>query len=113
MARRRVIVEEFLERRTAETGTHECREGNGDRPARQQNDAGHGQRRDVFDLVAELGAQDLLWSPGGFVRDSQRIVRCQDREVATLKPGGKKRRNRVAEMLPVGKRGDCLADDRK
>src|SRR5208282_3965706 len=113
VTRCRGIVEQLLQCRAAEAGADECCDDNGDRPARQHDDAGHGQRRDVFEVVAEPGSQDFLWRPGGFVRDRERIVGGQDREVAPVELGGEQRRNGVTEMLPVGKRGDRLANDRK
>jgi hypothetical protein len=60
VVRRGVIVEQLLQRGTAETGADQGRDGDGDGPARQHDDAGHGQRCDVFDLIGEPGGQDPL-----------------------------------------------------
>jgi hypothetical protein len=108
----RVVVKEILQRDTAETGADERRDHCGDRPARQHDDAGHGQRRDVFDLVAEPGPQDLLWA-ADVLGDGERIVRGQHREIGPLEPAGEQRCHGIAEMLAVGKRADRLADDRE
>src|SRR5439155_20454545 len=40
-------------------------------------------------------------------------MRCKDRKLAAVKPGGEQCRDGVAEMLAVGKRAHRLANDRK
>jgi hypothetical protein len=43
-------------------------------PPRQHDDAGHGQRRHVFDLIGEPGGQDPRCRPGVVLGDDERIV---------------------------------------
>src|SRR3954451_18520621 len=111
--RRGVVVEQFLQRRAAKTGSDQSGDSHGNGTAGQQDDAGHGQRRNVFDLVGKTSRQQFRLPPRGGTPRRQRIVRGQHRKIGRVEPGSEQVRNGAVEVLAVGKRGDRLANDRK
>jgi hypothetical protein len=113
VARRGVVVEQFLQRRSAETGADQRRNRGGDRPARQYDDAGHRQRCEVFDLAAEPGRQKPSGAAIRFAGRGERIMRSQYREVARREPGAEQVRYRRVKMPAIGERSHRLANDRK
>src|ERR1044072_2314658 len=108
--RRGVIVEKFLERRAAEPGPDKGSYRHGDRPARDQDNAGDRQRGDVFELVRKPGGDKFARLPLG---GGERLVRGQDRQILVPEAGGEERRPRPPEMRAVGKRGHRLAHHRE
>jgi len=73
-----IFVEQFLQRGSAEAGADQRCHGGGNRSAGQQDDAGDGQWREVFDLVCEARRQQFRLAPARLVRRGQRIVRGQN-----------------------------------
>src|ERR1044071_5380871 len=87
--RRGVIIEKFLEGRAAEPGADQGSYRHGDRPARDQDNAGDRQRGDVFELVRKPGGDKFARLPLG---GGERLVRGQDRQILVPAAGGEEGR---------------------
>ncbi len=115
VAGRRIAVEDLLQGGAAEPGADQRRDAGGDGPARNEDDAGDGERPQIVDLLGEAFGQPGM--PRAIGRDiaggGQRIMRAQHREVVGTEAGGQQLAHRAAEARSVGEGADRFADDGK